>query len=824
MSDPDGLTSFVGEQMGQNAELLCGPAPTVDLGSVFPIRMTEGPGGDGSSDFKEIFNAITHEPGETNSITNYNMYSGGADGTFRSTASEALGNALTKGQRLRAAPPNMAVDPANWDHGAGVHFLHYTSFPAVVTVTKDPRTGRSRVFVVQYLVCYSSERPEFLAQQGGASLLSGVPNWFHYETPRRHINTQGNGVNVDISLMGDDNTKVSVLASINAANPRPNSYVWIVPYMTRNAMDTFMQYTRNYNIFRLRGASLGAATFACLSGGMSVSYTGFLRTFKQEVAFSQLIPSRRIPETASSPFKDVARSLNIVEDVDQIPFKMAYAVRMNHPLVIPAQTSMGEDLKKSVDVLSKANLLRQISAAIFTLSLRDDGINFTAVRTPLLMGITASSFIELGVIACVAYSSGLVATNYAGSDLPYSRNAVEKDFEEYGAGAMQRVRNLAEKGQAAMRQLKQQQQASGYVRARIVRQRAEQEFPENTAQDKQRRAAAVKAGKKNREQWWDKYHAKRAGEAATELGKLPKPTKTTSRAEKAEYSKLKGIVNKQDARAQRKAGTRPKLARPARMIASQVGLSAGQMRGARIKAAMELGKMAAKDAMKISGSEEKLMNELGKKGFSEAEIKRELNKQMKVIQASGPSAKKGRKKTAATVQADAALPSAPAAFAGPQATQQVSQAGSADAAEAGPPPPTPGGITRPSTPLIDAAESAGHYGSGKRNLRRLTLAADGQMGDDMDDAGAEGSTPTISGTASGRGRGTGRGSGRGAMGAGRGGVSVVPPSRGSDPMTERAMATIAKDIAAERAKGPPLARNFKAGFFGDVGNVLDDIF
>ena len=314
---------------------------------------------------------------------------------------------------------------------------HYTFFP----VTKVSTAGG--VFsckVMLYVVLYSS------APVTGAHLGHLVAHTPIYQSVSIGGNRPAN-VNIDVALIPDAaSSQASVLAALDNSNPTDGWYLTFIPYehigvqqaWIRNSREKqFEQFggatTQQYHDldhWRISGSSLGLAVYAAVHGMPSVAYTGYISNLGG--------PNSRI---GSVGLVRTAASAGIVETVDNVFWKVAKCVKEGFPIVIPAVTNFGQDMREILlgyggqnpRNLSDAGLISfGQEGDLFTMQMAMDGINYFSSRWSVHVAKTVADVGLLAAFAGMAWFGGSADPNSMASGKARDDRALQTAQKNYG--------------------------------------------------------------------------------------------------------------------------------------------------------------------------------------------------------------------------------------------------------------------------------------------------------------------------------------------------------------------------------------------------------
>lgn len=262
-------------------------------------------------------------------------------------------------------------------------YLSYTFFPAVL------RLGNT-IASIPYIVIYSSHtiNPSFLAEWG----LNGSPGDADFGVMRTvpsQYNTSER-VNIYRRFIADESAKLSILAALTNTSPMSGSYVYILPWVTRQFFEAHIA-RMGPNGFNVGGPSMGLALAAAVLGCQPILYTGQLANFGDRGR----LPSTEEQKAAAQ--NDAfglypSRNFTIVEDVRELGHKMALAVQMGVPIVLPFKSQLGGNIRGWMDNARLHDpglrFLLESVGSIHTAADIEDGVNFRTRLSPVYMCVT----------------------------------------------------------------------------------------------------------------------------------------------------------------------------------------------------------------------------------------------------------------------------------------------------------------------------------------------------------------------------------------------------------------------------------------------------
>lgn len=335
-----------------------------------------------------------------------------------------------------------------WDDT--VHFFNSARFPAVCRYTKDKTTF---AYPCSFRVCYSSFEPTW-SKNERQGLLTHKPNWVQIHLqPDRGSNLKV-PVYVDNTLIGDVHSKLSLIASLENSSPQANSFIYFFPDVSDKVLanpESHFFITQNHKI---TGASLGMAVFAAVSGWPDILYTGYVKYIvpegKQErnmayqtslaekmqnqgsnaqmwrtsTAMSTLINAKDDYRVYNNPIVRVVKQMNFVEQIADLPMKIAYASNIGLPLVFPSSSQDGESIHDFLNSAGNVSAMRnylELMPEVYTMSMAQDAspvvrnVGGNQLGYVLFSGSTVTEFHMLATLAIYSMYS---TTSQSFTDTP----------------------------------------------------------------------------------------------------------------------------------------------------------------------------------------------------------------------------------------------------------------------------------------------------------------------------------------------------------------------------------------------------------------------
>jgi hypothetical protein len=382
--------------------------------------------------------------------------------------SDALFHSVFDDQRVGADGEKL-----KWDDNDNA--FNSTLFPVVVRWNTGERgqeatkfrgkvehTLESHAFPVVYRCCFSMWNPE------GTGAIPHDPKFV--EIKLHQIDEFGvaqqrqtaHSVMVDTALIGDEHCAKSIVASLENSSVRSGGYLYFFPEVNQQVRTNQNLPFLRSDDHRVSGASLGMAVFAAVQGWPSILYTGYTSfivpgykiqhnsQYAQETAIatgkprpvnygpaslSWSTPGGQGISVYGDSYVKVAKQIDFVDSVQDLPFKMILAVFHKIPIIIPMSGSFGETTANYIESANKGwkqSLLNFMQLTI-TMANVERGVDTVLVDAGnryakmLFMGKTIGEFMLLAYLAqnAQAVAKGMTAEK----DLPRWQGYV-KGFED----------------------------------------------------------------------------------------------------------------------------------------------------------------------------------------------------------------------------------------------------------------------------------------------------------------------------------------------------------------------------------------------------------
>lgn len=344
--------------------------------------------------------------------------SGASQYNPRTYAERHIGELMTRGQmwdpKFTAESLQSGVD-SRWDTAVQFPWWNCTYFPVVYDTLSDNVASKQ---IIPWCVMYTNVKLTNTSRYGSQRNTDGYgkdgsngdvmcfeqPLW----TPLTTRQPLPGNVFIDGRYLGNMDAWAAVIASCENCGVANDTYLYFFPCVSDNDFDA---KTKSMNAsspdlaWRFGGPSLGLAVAAAIMGMPQIMYTGYLKA---------MIPNRLLDNTPNylrgtnappAALKEVGATLNIVESVDMLTLKCAYAINQQWPLIIPYVSSLEYPLEKLLsDRFGASNkFLYHISRAIYTSALMNDAIPYAGFQTTLLMAGNLMDTAALSVMALVFF-------------------------------------------------------------------------------------------------------------------------------------------------------------------------------------------------------------------------------------------------------------------------------------------------------------------------------------------------------------------------------------------------------------------------------------
>ena len=351
------------------------------------------------------------------------------DKVYAEMLSDDIAGSIGRRQNWPPAEGDDTVfERTTWDT-RGV-FMNMAMFPAIAM---HPNTRR--MFVRPYAAVYASFEPS-------AKSIAHIPSWTRITLP-----SSNDVINLDTTMLADVNSRKAVFAALNLTYPMPNSYVWIMPFddaTARSGIDEFSSNGPQGGAMPIGGASLGLALIAAVLNMPRVAYTGYVKKLLPDyrqmnpnnvdarAAMKAKFPSemqpmfgRVGPYTLAGPMDltrvgggqmpdagtegwavaRVARTSDIVEEVDGLPFKCAWAIYTKTPLVIPFKSSMNQPLAEAMlnPRFKAQHFLLGLAPNAYTMVQAEEGLPYWRDASPVLIAVSVAEAAILAAYADLQY-------------------------------------------------------------------------------------------------------------------------------------------------------------------------------------------------------------------------------------------------------------------------------------------------------------------------------------------------------------------------------------------------------------------------------------
>lgn len=309
-------------------------------------------------------------------------------------------------------------------------------------------TLETHAFPVVYRACFSRFPPVMGSQ---------IPHQPDFKEIRLHkvdefgVAIQGQTehmVYVDTALIGDEHCARSIVASLENSSVQNGGYIYFFPEVSDTVRSNANLPFKNPDDHKVSGASLGMAIFAAVQGWPSILYTGYTSfivpgykiqhnsNYSQQTAAAMGNPRPQYyggaPQSWSSQgmtvygdsYAKIAKQIDFVDSVQDLPFKMILSVFHKIPIVIPMSGSFGETTSSYVDVANKNWKTSLLNFFQLTYTMANSERGLPTVITDgankyarlLYMGKTIAEFMLLAYLAQNAQAVANGKTAEADSD------------------------------------------------------------------------------------------------------------------------------------------------------------------------------------------------------------------------------------------------------------------------------------------------------------------------------------------------------------------------------------------------------------------------
>lgn len=364
------------------------------------------------SDSRFLPNDVVRQEVTLDTVTDFTLRAQGSSESFGEMLGMRAGLALFRGQGNKQA--------GAWDAeafgNAGQAAFNYSFFPVVFV---SAQSGRQHITVTPFVLAYSDVPMVGLTASGARP-----PEYVKYTVACADGTSRS--VNLDSRYLRGPDAFASFTTAVANTFLRDSCYITISPYVSDNTYAHHVSDHQSAHAFAFSGTSFGIAAMMAIMGGPQVMYTGFVKNFGDRIAYAS---ERGGGQGRAWGVADVPRAVTMVETVDYLDFKAAWAVENNFPLVMPALSLMREPLERlfaaqkaieavrrvsgpngpSIQVSEQARqpradahpFLISVAKSIYTNTQLESGVDFFQPQgaTPLLMAADPVTCIVLGVLA-----------------------------------------------------------------------------------------------------------------------------------------------------------------------------------------------------------------------------------------------------------------------------------------------------------------------------------------------------------------------------------------------------------------------------------------
>jgi len=214
---------------------------------------------------------------------------------------------------------------------SGTNFLNWSLFPVVFT---SQQRDVPAVQVAPYMCLVTSQaigQAQFIP-----SNTRGAGNYAQFTLPRGPaMNPINVAFDTTFVVKNSNDTKLAIMAALQDVNGPDIVYITIFPFVTPGAFEKRVKLFRQFSIpqdqvWSFAGPSLGLAVAAAVAGLPPMMYTGFL---------SQIGPGITLTGSTSTGTDATLMGANIVENIDLVEYKAAWACSNRYPICVPMSST-----------------------------------------------------------------------------------------------------------------------------------------------------------------------------------------------------------------------------------------------------------------------------------------------------------------------------------------------------------------------------------------------------------------------------------------------------------------------------------------------------
>lgn len=267
------------------------------------------------------------------------------------------------------------------------------------------------------------------------------------------LNGVGYTIHVHDSFITGPDAFLAIAASLAAGRALNGSFVYFFPATSDNTFHAAIENT-SINFWSISGPSLGLATLMAILCGPPVLYTGFLST----IASHRVSPGNADGDNSGTPpLYEVAKQLNVIENVRGLPEKMAFAVSQGVPLVLPATNALRQPLNTVLQRVQQANPSAMLTFALsrqgFASSDVEAGKYYFRDPSVFLIATDANDAAQLGALGYGAFVFGPLfgSQGYPGgtTQMSLAQGAATAQVTAYNERRARAIDNTAQARQIA---------------------------------------------------------------------------------------------------------------------------------------------------------------------------------------------------------------------------------------------------------------------------------------------------------------------------------------------------------------------------------------
>jgi hypothetical protein len=156
-------------------------------------------------------------------------------------------------------------------------------------------------------------------------------------------------------------TVLALAAAIKDVDAPDEMYITMFPFVLDVLFEQRIEMFRSYDVspqevWGFSGPSFGLALAAAIHGMPPMMYTGFL---------SQIGERQTLSNASSTGLAETLIGANVIENIDLVEYKVAWAVKAKYPIIIPTTTSQLQPLTEVLERIGRQMLIIQRSTGTF---------------------------------------------------------------------------------------------------------------------------------------------------------------------------------------------------------------------------------------------------------------------------------------------------------------------------------------------------------------------------------------------------------------------------------------------------------------------------